>query len=151
MTPKQKGLLLKFITGSDNLPFNGFAGLKYEKIRVSMVNSGTIVADETVIRLPTSSTCSNLLRVPQYKTYDQLKSSLIFAIENSDSLDYEPGLEAGDEIVLNQRVRPASVNKVNHYLFESESEVSDLEDEPSVHEPESEIKVTTYRRMFKTF
>lgn len=142
MTPKQKALLLKFITGMETLPFNGFDGLENGKIKVSLN-----VPNEISGALPTSSTCTNLLKVPLYENIDELSRNLIFAIENSDTLDYEAGLLEGDEIDLNQRIPPATVNQVDHYFFESESEVSDLEEEAN----QNENSAPKYRRMFKTF
>lgn len=151
MTPKQKALLLKFITGIETLPFNGFAGLENGRIKVSFVEPNPDVMDTEISgisgALPTSSTCSNLLKIPLYENIDELSRNLIFAIENSDTLDYEAGLLEGDEIVLNQRIPPATVDQLNHYFFESESDVSDLEEEVN----QNENSAPTYKRMFKTF
>jgi len=75
-SPTQKRQLLKFITSSPRPPLLGFQYLD-QKIAIRMSSS-----DEGLDRLPTSSTCVNLLKLPNYKDYNTLREKLLKAIEN---------------------------------------------------------------------
>lgn len=77
----QKGLLLKFITGSDCLPIEGFAGLD-NQINVS-------IFEYLEGKLPEASTCSNTLKLPPYENYEDLKRVVVMAIEMTLTLDQE--------------------------------------------------------------
>lgn len=135
-TSKQKSLLLKFITGSETLPFEGFQGLKTGKIEVC-------VLDELFEKFPTSSTCSNLLKLPPYFSVEELKTKLVAAIEMTETIDFEPGLTEQDEIVLgfdDDRVIVAN-------RADSESEVST--DEAEVIE-ENTVTPQQPTRRFRT-
>lgn len=119
-TPKQKSLLLKFVTGSETLPLEGFSGLETGGIKVC-------VLDELFDKLPTSSTCSNLLKLPPYFSTEELKTKLVYAIEMTETIDFEPGVEEEDEIILGfddgNTLVPIST------IVDSESEVSSHEEE----------------------
>lgn len=38
-------------------------------------------------RLPTAATCMNLLKLPQYESYDELKSKLLYAIKSNSGFE----------------------------------------------------------------
>ncbi|NXF54870.1 WWP1 ligase, partial [Oceanites oceanicus] len=77
--------LLQFVTGTCRLPLGGFAEL--------MGNNGPQkfciekVGKETW--LPRSHTCFNRLDLPPYKSYEQLKEKLLFAIEETEGFGQE--------------------------------------------------------------
>ena len=74
--------LLRFITSCSRKPLLGFKALTpvpcIQKTTPS-VNSGGGVGSE---RLPTSSTCMNLLKLPSYSTKEKLKEKLYYAVNS---------------------------------------------------------------------
>lgn len=79
-TPEQQRKFLKFMTSCSRQPLLGFGSLEpapaIQQIRLS---------DEEITekaKLPTSQTCFNLLKLPNYKNRDLLKKKLIDAIES---------------------------------------------------------------------
>ena len=86
---KQRELLIKFITGLNSLPVNGLAGLD-SPIKVSILNS-------LIGKLPTSSTCSSILKLPPFVNYETLSRTLLQAIEWTNTTDNE---HTNERIVL---------------------------------------------------
>eukprot|EP00550_Attheya_septentrionalis_P004711 CAMPEP_0198293348 /NCGR_PEP_ID=MMETSP1449-20131203/16620_1 /TAXON_ID=420275 /ORGANISM="Attheya septentrionalis, Strain CCMP2084" /LENGTH=1294 /DNA_ID=CAMNT_0043992895 /DNA_START=157 /DNA_END=4041 /DNA_ORIENTATION=- len=78
-TPDQQRKFLKFMTSCSRQPLLGFGALVplpcIQKIRLRDDEIGAAV------KLPTSSTCMNLLKLPDYKTKQTLKDKLLYAIE----------------------------------------------------------------------
>lgn len=74
LSSEQRGKLLKFITSCSRPPITGFASLD-PKITIYQVR-------DDVERLPTASTCVNLLKLPKYQTKAILREKLILAIES---------------------------------------------------------------------
>jgi E3 ubiquitin-protein ligase HUWE1 len=73
-------LLLTFVTGSSVLPPNGLAGLNPNfMIRRSA---------EGIDSLPCGRTCFNLLELPEYSSYEQLKTKVLYAITNVQALEF---------------------------------------------------------------
>ncbi|CAJ1941413.1 unnamed protein product [Cylindrotheca closterium] len=79
-TPEQQRKFLKFMTSCSRQPLLGFGSLEpapaIQQIRLT---------DEEITenaKLPTSQTCFNLLKLPNYKNRDLLKKKLIDAIES---------------------------------------------------------------------
>uniref|UniRef100_A0A8C6XVA9 E3 ubiquitin-protein ligase n=1 Tax=Naja naja TaxID=35670 RepID=A0A8C6XVA9_NAJNA len=72
--------LMQFVTGTCRLPLGGFAELMGsngpQKFCVEKVGKETW--------LPRSHTCFNRLDLPPYKSYEQLKEKLLFAIEETE-------------------------------------------------------------------
>jgi hypothetical protein len=66
-------LLLRFVTGSDCLPFGGFA-------RLSRPFTVQLRPDLSFRRLPSSHTCFNRLDLPVYRSYEELRDKLLLAI-----------------------------------------------------------------------
>jgi len=66
--------ILKFITSCPRPPLQGFGFLVP---RIAIHNTGD------VSRLPTASTCMNLLKLPPYDSEEVLRSKLLFAVKNN--------------------------------------------------------------------
>lgn len=77
-TPKQQNQWLKFVTSCSRPPLLGFQHLQ-PHLMISMSHSED--------RLPSSSTCSNLLKLPPIKSKENLASKLLYAIENVQGFD----------------------------------------------------------------
>uniref|UniRef100_A0A8C0L601 E3 ubiquitin-protein ligase n=1 Tax=Canis lupus dingo TaxID=286419 RepID=A0A8C0L601_CANLU len=77
--------LLQFVTGTCRLPLGGFAELMGsngpQKFCIEKVGKDTW--------LPRSHTCFNRLDLPPYKSYEQLKEKLLFAIEETEGFGQE--------------------------------------------------------------
>ncbi|XP_053492233.1 NEDD4-like E3 ubiquitin-protein ligase WWP1 isoform X3 [Ictalurus furcatus] len=77
--------LLQFVTGTCRLPLGGFAELMGsngpQKFCIEKVGKETW--------LPRSHTCFNRLDLPPYKSFEQLKEKLLFAIEETEGFGQE--------------------------------------------------------------
>ncbi|KAK9528004.1 hypothetical protein VZT92_014508 [Zoarces viviparus] len=77
--------LMQFVTGTCRLPLGGFAELMGsngpQKFCIEKVGKDTW--------LPRSHTCFNRLDLPPYKSFDQLKEKLLFAIEETEGFGQE--------------------------------------------------------------
>ncbi|XP_069822220.1 NEDD4-like E3 ubiquitin-protein ligase WWP2 [Dendropsophus ebraccatus] len=77
--------LLQFVTGTCRLPVGGFSELigsnGHQKFCIDKVGKDTW--------LPRSHTCFNRLDLPPYKSYEQLKEKLLFAIEETEGFGQE--------------------------------------------------------------
>uniref|UniRef100_A0AAY4A370 E3 ubiquitin-protein ligase n=1 Tax=Denticeps clupeoides TaxID=299321 RepID=A0AAY4A370_9TELE len=77
--------LLQFVTGTCRLPLGGFSELMGsngpQKFCIEKVGKDTW--------LPRSHTCFNRLDLPPYKSYEQLKEKLLFAIEETEGFGQE--------------------------------------------------------------
>ncbi|KAM4614272.1 NEDD4-like E3 ubiquitin-protein ligase WWP2 isoform 2-T2 [Discoglossus pictus] len=77
--------LLQFVTGTCRLPVGGFSELigsnGPQKFCIDKVGKDTW--------LPRSHTCFNRLDLPPYKSYEQLKEKLLFAIEETEGFGQE--------------------------------------------------------------
>ncbi|NXA35030.1 WWP2 ligase, partial [Eudromia elegans] len=77
--------LLQFVTGTCRLPVGGFAeligGNGPQKFCIDKVGKETW--------LPRSHTCFNRLDLPPYKSYEQLKEKLLYAIEETEGFGQE--------------------------------------------------------------
>uniref|UniRef100_UPI00398EB15D NEDD4-like E3 ubiquitin-protein ligase WWP1 isoform X2 n=1 Tax=Pristiophorus japonicus TaxID=55135 RepID=UPI00398EB15D len=77
--------LMQFVTGTCRLPLGGFAELLGsngpQKFCIEKVGKETW--------LPRSHTCFNRLDLPPYKSYEQLKEKLLFAIEETEGFGQE--------------------------------------------------------------
>ncbi|XP_028115773.1 E3 ubiquitin-protein ligase UPL6-like isoform X1 [Camellia sinensis] len=72
---------LKFVTGCSRGPLLGF---KYLEPLFCIQRAGGDASEETLDRLPTSATCMNLLKLPPYRSKEQLEQKLVYAI-NADA------------------------------------------------------------------
>ena len=71
---KQRRDLLRFITSTSRAPLLGFKDLNPP---LAIKKTG----QDTIERLPTTSTCINLLKLPPYTSKQVLKEKLLMAIE----------------------------------------------------------------------
>lgn len=90
MDPTQQRKFLKFMTSCSRQPLLGFASLVpapcIQQTRLREDNTGNDISEESSfgnIRLPTSSTCMNLLKLPKYTSKEMLREKLIYAIESA--------------------------------------------------------------------
>jgi ubiquitin-protein ligase E3 C len=88
MTPDQQRKFLKFMTSCSRQPLLGFASMVpapcIQQIRLREDDGGMELSEESsagYIRLPTSSTCMNLLKLPKYTSKEMLREKLLYAIE----------------------------------------------------------------------
>ncbi|SBS99229.1 ubiquitin-protein ligase, putative, partial [Plasmodium malariae] len=77
-TPKEKSLFLMFVTSCSRSPLLGFQEL-YPKFCIYRVVDYT--------RLPTASTCVNLLKLPDYSSCEVLYKNLVTAINGTQGFD----------------------------------------------------------------
>lgn len=75
----ERALVLQFSTGSSRLPIGGFAHLGGEDGQRRF----TLSMDQNESRLPTASTCFNILRLPSYGHHDILREKLLMAIRDA--------------------------------------------------------------------
>ncbi|XP_047455665.1 E3 ubiquitin-protein ligase HACE1 isoform X1 [Mugil cephalus] len=77
LTQEERVLLLQFVTGSSRVPHGGFAylmgGSGLQKFTVAAV-------PYTSNLLPTSSTCINMLKLPEYPSQEVLRDRLLVAL-----------------------------------------------------------------------
>uniref|UniRef100_A0A7N8XAF3 E3 ubiquitin-protein ligase n=1 Tax=Mastacembelus armatus TaxID=205130 RepID=A0A7N8XAF3_9TELE len=85
MDNEKRMRLLQFVTGTCRLPVGGFADLMGsngpQKFCIEKVGKENW--------LPRSHTCFNRLDLPPYKSYEQLKEKLLFAIEETEGFGQE--------------------------------------------------------------
>ncbi len=88
LSPVQQRKFLKFMTSCSRQPLLGFASMVpapcIQQIRLREDDHGIEIAEELStgnIRLPTSSTCMNLLKLPKYTSKEMLREKLLYAIE----------------------------------------------------------------------
>uniref|UniRef100_A0A674DAY1 E3 ubiquitin-protein ligase n=1 Tax=Salmo trutta TaxID=8032 RepID=A0A674DAY1_SALTR len=85
MDNEKRMRLLQFVTGTCRLPVGGFADLLGsngpQKFCIEKVGKENW--------LPRSHTCFNRLDLPPYKSYEQLKEKLMFAIEETEGFGQE--------------------------------------------------------------
>lgn len=98
MTPEQQHKLLQFVTSVPKGPLLGFSNLS-PKFGIRCATTGPspvfdfygnnqdngVVRDDG--RLPTASTCVNLLKLPDYSSIDILREKLLFVIESNAGFD----------------------------------------------------------------
>lgn len=78
MSPQERCDLVKFVTSVSRAPLLGFGALSP---KFGIHNSGP--SD----RLPTASTCVNLLKLPDYKDKEKIRNKLIFLISANSGFD----------------------------------------------------------------
>ncbi|KAF2089321.1 hypothetical protein K490DRAFT_36855 [Saccharata proteae CBS 121410] len=79
LSDDEKRAVLKFVTSTPRAPLLGFASLNP---RFSIRDAGS---DES--RLPSTSTCVNLLKLPLYKDENVLKEKLLYAVNSGAGFD----------------------------------------------------------------
>ena len=76
---RERSLLLRFVMSCSRPPLSGFGSLK-PLFTICKV-------DDDVNRLPSASTCFNLLKLPQYASRSILRSKLLMAIESGSGFE----------------------------------------------------------------
>lgn len=79
MSPQERFMLVKFVTSVSRAPLLGFQSLSP---KFGIRNSG-----REVDRLPTASTCVNLLKLPDYQDKEIIRSKLLYAISMGAGFD----------------------------------------------------------------
>ncbi|KAM7539297.1 hypothetical protein Aperf_G00000052337 [Anoplocephala perfoliata] len=79
LNDEQKRKLIRFVTASSRPPMFGFAYLHPEF---------TIQIISDTSHLPTSSTCSNLLKLPAYKSAEEMREKFLLAIESNAGFEF---------------------------------------------------------------
>jgi ubiquitin-protein ligase E3 C len=94
MAPDQQRKFLRFMTSCSRQPLLGFSSMApapcIQQIRLREDHQGNDVAeglDTGNIRLPTSSTCMNLLKLPKYTSKEMLREKLLYAIESASGFE----------------------------------------------------------------
>lgn len=88
--PKDRCLLLKFVTSCSRAPLLGFKYLQpaFTIHKVSCdVPIWASIGGQDVERLPTASTCYNTLKLPTYKRSSTLRSKLLYAINSNSGFE----------------------------------------------------------------
>ena len=79
----RRSKLLQFVTGTSRVPMNGFAELQGsdgpKKFKIEKIGEYK--------SLPRAHTCFNRLDLPEYRSYEELRSKIITAIEGSEGFD----------------------------------------------------------------
>ncbi|KAL6193597.1 hypothetical protein ACLB2K_034681 [Fragaria x ananassa] len=75
---------LKFVTGCSRGPLLGF---KYLEPLFCIQRAAGSATDEALDRLPTAATCMNLLKLPPYRSKEQLETKLMYAISSEAGFD----------------------------------------------------------------
>ncbi|KAF7836898.1 E3 ubiquitin-protein ligase UPL6 isoform X1 [Senna tora] len=78
---ENKKKFLKFVTGCSRGPLLGF---RYLEPLFCIQRASGNASEEALDRLPTSATCMNLLKLPPYRSKEQLETKLLYAI-NADA------------------------------------------------------------------
>lgn len=78
LSAEEQSKLLQFVTSSPRAPLLGFSYL---------VPGFCIHRSEGHVRLPTASTCMNLLKLPEYKTLDVVREKLRYALQSNAGFD----------------------------------------------------------------
>ncbi|KAG8658925.1 hypothetical protein MANES_03G208600v8 [Manihot esculenta] len=75
---------LKFVTGCSRGPLLGF---KFLEPLFCIQRAAGSASEEALDRLPTSATCMNLLKLPPYRSKQQLETKLLYAINAEAGFD----------------------------------------------------------------
>ncbi|AQK84320.1 E3 ubiquitin-protein ligase UPL6 [Zea mays] len=73
-----------FVTGCSRGPLLGF---QYLEPKFCIQRAGVPGLEEHADRLPTSATCMNLLKLPPYKSKEQMQTKLLYAINSEAGFD----------------------------------------------------------------
>ncbi|PSC67747.1 E3 ubiquitin-ligase UPL6 [Micractinium conductrix] len=78
-TPAQQAAFLRFITSCPRPPLLGF---KYLEPPLGIQMAGSMLDERAADRLPTAATCMNLLKLPPYRSAQQVRDKLLYAIDS---------------------------------------------------------------------
>lgn len=83
-SPEEQRAFLKFVTACSRAPLLGFRCLE-PPVCVQM--AGSVLDEFAGVRLPTSATCMNLLKLPPYRTHAAMREKLLYAITAGAGFD----------------------------------------------------------------
>ena len=95
-TREERALFLKFVTSCSKPPLLGFAHLHPSFTVQCVQGDGSDVPSvlaffgmgrKETTRLPTTATCFNLLKLPNFKSKKVLKERLLYAIKSASGFD----------------------------------------------------------------
>merc|ERR1712154_325326 len=91
MTPSQQRNFLKFMTSCSRQPLLGFRALSplpcITKMRSEHDDPFSDDQSGKEWKLPISSTCMNLLKLPDYTSKEMLKKKLLYAVESGSGFE----------------------------------------------------------------
>jgi E3 ubiquitin-protein ligase TRIP12 len=76
LSPEEQRLFVRFVTGSNRLPLGGLAKLQPKLTVVRKLGA----AEENDGLLPSASTCTNYLKLPEYSSRDVMRERLLYCI-----------------------------------------------------------------------
>ncbi|MBA0664926.1 hypothetical protein Goklo_004862 [Gossypium klotzschianum] len=98
---------LKFVTGCSRGPLLGF---KYLEPLFCIQRAAGSASEEALDRLPTSATCMNLLKLPPYRSKEQLEAKLMYAI-NADAVILKVGRTCYDNLLVVSEMQARSLKE----------------------------------------
>ncbi|KAI3426511.1 hypothetical protein D9Q98_008876 [Chlorella vulgaris] len=78
-TPKEQADFLRFVTSCARPPLLGF---QYLSPPLAIQLAGSMLDERAPDRLPTAATCMNLLKLPPYRSAQQIRDKLLYAVES---------------------------------------------------------------------
>ncbi|KAL4436604.1 hypothetical protein ABPG75_003743 [Micractinium tetrahymenae] len=78
-TPAEQAAFLRFVTSCPRPPLLGF---KYLEPPLAIQLAGSMLDEHAAERLPTAATCMNLLKLPPYRTPQQIRDKLLYAVQS---------------------------------------------------------------------
>mmetsp|Transcript_5537 Transcript_5537/g.11533 ORF Transcript_5537/g.11533 Transcript_5537/m.11533 type:complete len:615 (-) Transcript_5537:425-2269(-) len=83
MNPSQQQKFLRFMTSCSRQPLLGFRAL----VPCPCIQQVPLTDENGVVKLPSSGTCMNLLKLPKYLSKEIMREKLIYAIENGTGFE----------------------------------------------------------------
>jgi HECT-domain (ubiquitin-transferase) len=90
LSNSERAALLKFATSCGRPPLGGFQHLTPPFTLYKVEGGGSVLAffgGQDADRLPTASTCSNTLKLPNYKKEGTMRAKLLYAIKSGAGFD----------------------------------------------------------------
>jgi len=89
LSSEQQRAFLKFVTACPRAPLLGFGALHPRFTVHRAAVAGSEAGDESadLERLPTAATCSSLLKLPPYRSKEELRGKLLYAISSGAGFD----------------------------------------------------------------
>ncbi|KAK9914927.1 hypothetical protein WJX75_002372 [Coccomyxa subellipsoidea] len=83
-TPEQQKAFLRFVTSCSRPPLLGF---QYLDPKLCIQMAGSVQDEAAQERLPSASTCINLLKLPPYRSATVIRDKLLYAVRNVAGFD----------------------------------------------------------------
>ena len=80
-TNEQRSFLM-FVTGSPRLPLGGLGGLEPRLTVVKKVDSNRKTQKQVDAMLPSASTCTNYLKLPEYSSREVTRERLLYSVKH---------------------------------------------------------------------